>query len=201
MGDLTKEEVRKIAKHANFKNHAKKDSTGICFIGERKFKIFLNEYLPAKKGFIQTVDGKTIGEHDGLMFYTIGQRQGLKLGGIKNTLDAPWYVVKKNLQENTLIVAQGDHPLLFTKTLYVKNIHWIYDRPMMYPYAVYAKTRYRQMDEACIIQEISENHYKVEFARPQRAVTPGQSVVFYQHARCLGGGIILDEKEGENIAR
>jgi tRNA-uridine 2-sulfurtransferase len=202
LGDLTKEEVRNIAKNANFKNHAKKDSTGICFIGERKFKKFLNEYLPAKTGLIQTVHGETLGEHDGLMFYTIGQRQGLKLGGIKNKSDAPWYVVKKNLQENTLMVAQGnDHPLLFTKTLYVKNIHWIYDKPMVYPYALHAKTRYRQLDEACIIQEIRENHYQVEFARPVRAVTPGQSVVFYQQVHCLGGGIILDSDEGDTLAK
>jgi len=202
VGDLTKEEVRKIAKETHLKNHGKKDSTGICFIGERKFKKFLNEYLPTKPGFIQTVEGKTIGTHDGLMFYTIGQRQGLNVGGLKNSMQAPWYVVKKNLKENTLIVAQGkDHPLLFTKSLYVKNIHWIFATPMVYPYAAYAKTRYRQIDEPCIIQEIAENYYKVEFARPQRAITSGQSVVFYQHAHCLGGGIILDEKEGVEIAK
>lgn len=201
LGDITKKAVRQIAKDANFKNHEKKDSTGICFIGERNFKNFLNDYLPAKPGKIVTEHGDVIGEHDGLMFYTLGQRQGLKIGGQKNAKGAPWYVVQKNLKENVLVVAEGqNHPLLFQSSLFVKNIHWIHTAPTKFPFATYAKTRYRQPDEACMIHHISENHFKVNFTHPQRAITPGQSIVFYQDAECLGGGIIEDI-EGECIAR
>lgn len=193
VGELQKAEVRTIAKKMGFKNHAKKDSTGICFIGERKFKNFLNDYLPAKPGPIMTPEGKTIGTHDGLMFYTLGQRQGLKIGGMKDQLEAPWYVVTKNIEENILIVAQGEnHPLLFSDSLIAENVHWIDETPD-FPLKLFAKTRYRQPDQACIIECREDNKYVVRFDSPQRAVTPGQSVVFYQGEKCLGGGVIISE--------
>lgn len=191
VGNLEKKSVRELAKKMGLKTHAKKDSTGICFIGERKFKNFLNEYVKATPGSIKTIEGKTIGTHDGLMFYTLGQRQGLKIGGLKNTPEAPWYVVSKNIADNILIVAQGEnHPALFSKTLTTTKVHWINGEPT-FPLALKAKTRYRQNDQACTIDKINENCYQVIFDDPQRAITPGQSVVFYQNEICLGGGIIF----------
>lgn len=191
IGELNKSRVREIADKAGFKNHAKKDSTGICFIGEKKFKAFLNEYLPAKPGNIETIEGAVIGKHDGLMFYTLGQRQGLKIGGLKKALEAPWYVVGKDNERNTLIVAQGqDHPSLFTNTLKASQIHWIHGSSPELPMQASAKVRYRQADQVCIIHPLNEKQYKIDFIEPQRAVTPGQSVVFYQGDECLGGGII-----------
>ena len=193
IGHLTKQTVRDIAQRAGFKNSLKKDSTGICFIGERKFKAFLSDYLPAQPGNIETITGKIIGTHDGLMFHTLGQRQGLKIGGQKNTPEAPWYVVAKNIEKNALIVAQGhDHPQLYTACLFSYPTHWISTPPESFPYAISAKTRYRQADQPCIIQyNNSQNQYEVNFTEPQRAVTPGQSVVFYEEDSCLGGGIIV----------
>jgi tRNA-specific 2-thiouridylase len=192
LGELHKHTVRTIAERAGFKNHGKKDSTGICFIGERKFKQFLNTYLPAKPGNIETIEGKIIGQHDGLMFHTIGQRQGLHIGGQKDALqEAPWYVIEKNMSKNILIVAQGsNHPRLFSKTLWTNNIHWISHAQLTFPLHLFAKTRYRQPEQACVINQIDNHHYQVDFLEPQRAVTPGQSVVFYQKDVCLGGGII-----------
>jgi tRNA-specific 2-thiouridylase len=191
VGELDKPDVRKIAEKIGLNNHAKKDSTGICFIGERKFKTFLSEYVKAKSGAIKTLEGKTIGQHDGLMFYTLGQRQGLKIGGLKNTPEQPWYVVAKNLEENVLLVAQGhDHPALFVPTLLASQVHWINPTAHTFPLKATAKTRYRQADQACIIEHINEDQYKITFDLPQRAVTPGQSVVFYLNDVCLGGGII-----------
>lgn len=190
VGDLPKQEVRAIAEKMGLKNHAKKDSTGICFIGERKFKAFLNEYLPAQPGNIETEEGKTIGRHDGLMFYTIGQRQGLKIGGRSGQSEAPWYVAAKDLKRNTLIVVQGDqHPALFKDSLIAGGIHWINQAPLL-PLALAAKTRYRQPDQACVIEPVENQHYRITFEQPQRAITPGQSIVFYQDTVCLGGGII-----------
>ncbi|MBV8802232.1 MAG: tRNA 2-thiouridine(34) synthase MnmA [Gammaproteobacteria bacterium] len=190
IGELNKDTVRIIANKAGLKNHAKKDSTGICFIGERKFKQFLNTYLPAKPGLIETLDGKVIGHHDGLMFYTMGQRQGLQIGGQKNSLQAPWYVVAKNIPQNTLIVTQGsNHPSLFATTLWAQSLHWI-NQPPTFPFQTYAKTRYRQTEQPCIINQIDNNQYRVDFEEAQRALTPGQSIVFYQNDVCLGGGII-----------
>lgn len=192
IGELQKTAVRKIADQAGFVNHAKKDSTGICFIGERKFKNFLNEYLPAQPGNIETVDGKIIGQHDGLMFYTLGQRQGLKIGGLKDTNEAPWYVVGKDLEKNHLLVAQGhDHPRLYTHSLIAEKVHWIQTPPTLWPLKISAKTRYRQIDQACVVEQLNEKQYKIDFIEPQRAVTPGQSVVFYLGETCLGGGIIV----------
>lgn len=191
IGELKKNAVRELADQAGFKNHAKKDSTGICFIGEKNFKTFLEEYLPAQPGLIQTTDGATIGQHDGLMFYTLGQRQGLHIGGLKNRTEAPWYVVDKRIESNTLIVAQGkDHPALYKSTLIASHLHWIQGTPPALPFKTQAKIRYRQSDQACMIYSFNENQVKIDFKEPQRAVTPGQSVVFYEGDVCLGGGII-----------
>jgi tRNA-specific 2-thiouridylase len=191
IGELNKETVRTMANKAGLKNHAKKDSTGICFIGERKFKQFLNNYLPAKPGPIETIEGKVIGQHDGLMFYTLGQRQGLQIGGQKNSLQEPWYVVAKNIPHNKLIVTQGsNHPSLFANTLWTQSIHWISAEAPTFPFTTHAKTRYRQTEQACIINQIDDNQYRIDFNDAQRALTPGQSVVFYQNDVCLGGGII-----------
>ncbi len=191
IGHLNKTTVRELAKKAGFLNHIKKDSTGICFIGERKFKNFLNEYLPAQPGNIETPDGHIIGTHDGLMFYTIGQRQGLKIGGCKNLPEAPWYVAHKDLTRNVLCVVQGhEHPLLYASSLLASQIHWINGLPEQFPLQVKAKTRYRQQDQVCIINRLTDETYQIQFAQPQRAITPGQSVVFYQEGVCLGGGII-----------
>ena len=191
VGELPKKTVREIAKKAGFLNHAKKDSTGICFIGERKFKDFLNNYLPAQRGNIETVDGNVIGQHDGLMFYTLGQRQGLNIGGQKNTPEAPWYVAAKDIKRNVLIIVQGhDNPLLYAPQLVATQVHWINEKPSSFPLKIYAKTRYRQSDQACMIQPIQTDRYLIQFTDLQRAVTPGQSVVFYQENVCLGGGII-----------
>jgi tRNA-specific 2-thiouridylase len=192
VGELEKTTVRAIAEKAGFINHAKKDSTGICFIGERKFKNFLNEYLPAQPGKIQTPEGKTIGEHDGLMFYTLGQRQGLKIGGLKHATEAPWYVAGKDISNNILIAVQGhDHPLLYKNTLIAEQVDWINGTPGHFPFKASAKTRYRQQDCECVIEPLNENQYKITFSEPQWAITPGQSVVFYTGDICLGGGIII----------
>ena len=186
---MHKHQVRKLAKELGLKNAEKKDSTGICFIGERKFKTFLNDYLPAKPGPIETAEGERLGQHDGLMFYTIGQRQGLAIGGKKNKTELPWYVADKDVKRNALIVVQGNtHPALFKTTIITSTIHWIATPPPL-PCTIFAKTRYRQADQACQIQQIG-GLYHIIFDQPQRAVTKGQSIVFYQGDICLGGGII-----------
>lgn len=192
VGALEKTQVRELAKKAGLPTHAKKDSVGICFIGERKFKAFLNEYLPAKPGKIETLEGSVLGEHEGLMFYTLGQRQGIKIGGLKGAQEAPWYVIRKDLQRNSLIVAQGnEHAELFTQELGAEQVHWINGEPQTYPLKAMAKTRYRQADQACEIEKVDEKRYRVRFEARQRAVTPGQSVVFYAGEHCLGGGVIV----------
>lgn len=193
LGDIKKDLVREIAEKAGFDNHKKKDSTGICFIGERKFKTFLNDYLPAKPGDIETVTGEVIGSHDGLMFHTLGQRQGLKIGGQKNALEAPWYVAKKDMERNVLIVVQGNtHPMLYATSLIAEQVHWINGRTTQFPLSISAKTRYRQPDQACVIDQIQNiDQYKITFEQPQLAITPGQSVVFYADEICLGGGVIV----------
>ncbi len=191
LGELNKPEVRQLAAQAGFANHAKKDSTGICFIGERKFKAFLSRYLPAQPGEIQTPDGTCIGQHDGLMYYTLGQRQGLGIGGVKNASGEPWYVAGKNLDDNILIVVQGhNHPLLFRKQLSADQLNWIADTPKDIPFRCTAKTRYRQTEQPCTITRLRDNQCTVVFDQPQRTITPGQSVVFYQKDECLGGGPI-----------
>ena len=191
LGELEKPEVRRLAAQAGFANAGKKDSTGICFIGERKFKDFLSRFLPAQPGEIQTPEGKTIGHHDGLMYYTLGQRQGLGIGGARDASGEPWYVVAKNLEDNILVAAQGhDHPLLFRDQLVAEQLHWITVPPETTPLRCTAKTRYRQADQSCTITRLEKDQCTVVFDQPQRAVTPGQSVVFYHHDECLGGGVI-----------
>lgn len=199
VGHLTKQEVRAIAEANGLLTHDKKDSTGICFIGERKFKSFLNQFLPTEPGHIQTLDGETIGQHDGLMFYTIGQRQGLHIGGRALKAELPWYVAAKNKLDNTLLVVQGeDHPALFKEKLLVKALHWINKTPHL-PGVINAKTRYRQKDQSCTLKKLTADDYQVIFAEPQRAITPGQSIVFYQDNICLGGGIIHEDSSESNI--
>lgn len=192
LGELTKPEVRRLAQQAGFANAGKKDSTGICFIGERRFKDFLSQYLPAQPGEMRTPEGELIGQHDGLMYYTLGQRQGLGIGGLKEGSGDPWYVVAKDLDNNILIVAQGhNHPLLFSNQLSANQLNWIAETPQETPLRCMAKTRYRQTDQACTISRLEDDNCDVVFDEPQRAITPGQSVVFYQDDECLGGGVIL----------
>ncbi len=197
VGDLRKEEVRRIAAAAGLPNHAKKDSTGICFIGERKFRDFLARYLPARPGDIETPEGRIIGRHTGLMYHTLGQRQGLGIGGLPEGSGAPWYVVDKALERNVLVVAQGhDHPLLFSRSLSAADLHWVAGGPPPLPCDCTARVRYRQTDQPCRI-EAAGDRLRVVFGQPQRAVTPGQSVVFYQGEVCLGGGIIESFQRSE----
>jgi tRNA-uridine 2-sulfurtransferase len=188
LGHLTKTETRDIAKKIGLSIYNKKDSTGICFIGERNFKRFLEEYLLGQPGEIVTNNNRVIGKHDGLMFYTLGQRKGLHIGGIANTPEKPWYVIEKDLKHNKLIVSQDSHhPMLFSTKLTFKEASWSSGNPPPFPLNCSAKIRYRQDDQICTIF----NDHSVEFASPQRAITPGQAVVFYQGDICLGGGTIL----------
>jgi len=190
VGELPKPQVRDIARKHDLITHDKKDSTGICFIGERRFKDFLQRYLPAQPGVIEDVDGNRVGEHHGLMYHTIGQRQGLGIGGVHGAGDAPWYVVEKDLARNVLIVAQGSqHPRLFKNALLLSEVHWISGEAPALPARIAAKTRYRQSDQACVVERDGDG-YRVRFNTPQRAITPGQSCVFYDGEVCLGGGVI-----------
>jgi len=196
VGELEKPAVRKIAAENNFINHNKKDSTGICFIGERRFKDFLQQYVPAQPGTIETLEGKVIGQHTGLMYHTLGQRQGLGIGGVKGAQDEPWYVVEKDLVRNVLVVTQGDeHPSLYTNTLEACQLNWISGEVAPYKeQRLMAKNRYRQADQACVVSfEQSagdELRCRARFDEPQRSITPGQYVVFYEGEQCLGGAVI-----------
>ncbi len=190
IGALEKPAVRQLAEKNQLVTADKKDSTGICFIGERKFKAFLQEYLLAQPGDIFTEDGVLVGQHDGLMYYTIGQRKGIQVGGVKSHAEQPWYVLRKNIKDNELVIGQGhDNPALFQVQLICESIHWISENTPDFPLECTAKVRYRQQDTACVISQQSEK-IVVSFKQPQRAITPGQSVVFYQGSHCLGGGII-----------
>ena len=190
IGEYQKSEIRQLAKDNNLLTHDKKDSTGICFIGERRFNTFLENYLPAQPGDIRTTEGETIGRHNGLMYYTLGQRKGIGIGGLKNSDEDPWYVVGKNMEHNTLIVAQGhDNPAMFFDTLTTGEINWIAGKPPENP-RVTAKIRYRQADQSCMLADLSKDETTIEFDEAQRAITPGQSVVFYDAEVCLGGGVI-----------
>lgn len=191
LGELEKTRVREIASQLDLATAKKKDSTGICFIGERRFKDFLQTYLPAQAGEIITPKGEVIGQHSGLMYYTLGQRQGLGIGGVKNYPEAPWFVAAKDLTTNQLTVVQGeDHPLLLSSSLVCAAPDWVAGQPPASEFTCTAKVRYRQPDQECKVQVLADSKCQVTFTEPQRAVTPGQSVVFYQERVCLGGGVI-----------
>lgn len=197
IGELEKPYVRELAQQHQLATYNKKDSTGICFIGERDFRSFLQHYLPAQPGEIQTPDGHTLGRHQGLMYYTLGQRQGLGIGGVKGYEGATWYVADKDLDNNILIVVDShDHPLLYSRQLTAIDLHWVAGEVPPLPYRCTARTRYRQQDTACTIEQLDAENYQVIFDEPQWAITPGQSVVFYQQEICLGGGIIQDYQRG-----
>ncbi|MCH1924909.1 tRNA 2-thiouridine(34) synthase MnmA [Shewanella sp. C32] len=191
VGDLEKPRVREIALEQGLVTAAKKDSTGICFIGERKFTEFLGRYLPAQPGVIETVDGEAIGKHQGLMYHTLGQRKGLGIGGMKDSNDDPWYVVDKDLTRNVLIVAQGGHhPRLMSNGLIANQLDWVDREGPTAGSRITVKTRYRQADVPCQVQYNDAGELVVTFDEPVAAVTPGQSAVFYDGEVCLGGGII-----------
>jgi len=191
LGEITKKEVRQIAADLGLPNARKKDSTGICFIGERPFRDFLNRYLPRVPGPIKSVDGKVLGEHMGLAFFTLGQRKGIGLGGSQDGTGDAWYVARKDIANNTLYVAQGhDHPWLLTNTLSAMDASWVAGHePTLGSYS--AKTRYRQDDAVCIMTAEYDHSFDLRFESAQWAVTPGQSAGLYEGARCLGGGIIV----------
>jgi tRNA-specific 2-thiouridylase len=191
VGHLHKSEVRRIAREAGLANHAKRDSTGICFIGERPFREFLSRYLPREPGPIATPEGERVGEHQGLMYYTIGQRQGLGIGGRRDARSEPWYVAGKDLEANTLVVVQGhDHRLLLRDRLHAADASWIAGEAPRADEALAAKTRYRQADSACALSAAHAHAFDLAFGEPQWAVTPGQSAVLYRGEVCLGGGVI-----------
>lgn len=199
LGEIQKPQVRQLAADIGFDNHAKKDSTGICFIGERKFSEFLSRYLPAQPGNIISTDGQTIGQHNGLMFYTLGQRQGLGIGGRIGASDEPWFVVDKDLSNNQLIAAQGhNHPRLLHRYLRAAQIDWVSGRSPTFPFQCQAKIRYRQQAQPCTLDGLPDGDLLIRFDHPQRAITPGQSVVIYDHEICLGGAII-DQYSNEPI--
>ena len=187
LGEISKPQVRQIADDLGLVTHNKKDSTGICFIGERRFKDFLSEYLKPNPGNMVDENGKTVNQHDGLMYYTLGQRQGLDIGGAGEA----WYVAGKDLERNELLVVQGhNHPALFTQTVVASGPEWVSTNPPQIGEALKAKTRYRQNDQSCVVQEIDDNHIQIQFSEPQRAVTPGQALVLYSERLCLGGATI-----------
>lgn len=187
LGDMEKSKVRELAAGANLATASKKDSTGICFIGERNFKEFLGGYLPAQKGNMETIDGKVVGHHDGLMYYTIGQRRGLGIGGDGD----PWFVIGKDMERNVLYVGQGfHHEMLYSDSIIASNVSWIFNENIPETFECTAKFRYRQPDNKVTIERLDDSKVKVIFHEPIRAIAPGQAVVFYQGEECLGGGII-----------
>ncbi|WP_269845689.1 tRNA 2-thiouridine(34) synthase MnmA [Salipaludibacillus keqinensis] len=187
LGEIEKPRVREIAREAELATATKKDSTGICFIGERNFKEFLSQYLPAQPGNMETLDGEVKGKHDGLMYYTLGQRQGLGIGGAGE----PWFVVGKDLKKNVLLVGQGfHHPALYSEGLVAEGLNWVSGNAPKESFTCTAKFRYRQQDHGVKVEPLESGHVKVWFDEPERAVTPGQSVVFYDGDICLGGGTI-----------
>ncbi len=191
VGELTKNEVRALARKAGLAPHDRRDSTGICFIGERPFREFLKQYLPPHPGDVETVDGAVVGRHEGLMYYTLGQRRGLGIGGRRGHLGSPWYVVGKDAARNVLVVAQDhDHPRLYSRRLHAGDVRWVAGEPPKLPLRCQARVRYRQADQVCRVSAAGDT-VRVEFDQPQRAATPGQFVVLYQGEECLGGGVIL----------
>ena len=192
LGGLPKPRVRELARQAGIPVAEKKDSTGICFIGERPFREFLQRYMPIQPGDMLTPEGRVVGRHQGLMYYTLGQRQGLGIGGVKGAEEGvPWFVADKDLDKNQLIVVQGhEHPLLLTPTLQASDLNWIGEPPVA-GHRYSAKTRYRQQDAACEVTRIDGDNLALSFDEAQWAVTPGQSVVVYDGDVCLGGGVIV----------
>ncbi|MFK3648711.1 tRNA 2-thiouridine(34) synthase MnmA [Lysobacter enzymogenes] len=191
LGELLKRDVREMARAAQLPTAAKKDSTGICFIGERDFREFLSRYLPARDGEIRTPDGRSVGRHPGVFYFTLGQREGLNIGGVRGFEQAPWYVVGKDVAGNVLYVDQGsDTPWLRSQTLATETAHWIAGSPPARRFACAAQTRYRQSDQSCEVEVGQDGTLSVRFAEPQRAVTPGQSLVLYAGEECLGGAVI-----------
>jgi tRNA-uridine 2-sulfurtransferase len=191
VGELPKREVRAIAERIGLPNARKKDSTGICFIGERPFREFLNRYLPMRHGPILDEHGAKVGEHVGLAFYTLGQRKGIGLGGVREGSGEPWYVARKDVASNTLYVVQGhDHPWLMSTRLRADSAHWIAGEPPIDDGTLGAKTRYRQVDSRCRLERAAGAEFELAFDEPQWAVTPGQSAVLYRGEVCLGGGVI-----------
>ncbi len=191
LGDIAKREVRAIARREGIPTHAKKDSTGICFIGERPFRDFLARYLPRTPGPVVTPEGVVVGRHQGIAYYTLGQRQGLGIGGTRHGTAAPWFVAGKDLPRNALVAVQGrEHPLLYRRTVDALEMHWISGQAPALPRRVGAKTRYRMPDAACTLMT-SEGGCRAEFDAPQWAPTPGQYLVIYDDDVCLGGGVIV----------
>ncbi|MEZ0231942.1 MAG: tRNA 2-thiouridine(34) synthase MnmA [Methylophilaceae bacterium] len=191
LGHLLKREVRDIARNAQLATSEKKDSTGICFIGERPFREFLNRYLPREPGEMQTPEGTVVGQHDGLMYYTLGQRQGLKIGGSRESNGEPWFVAAKDMERNVLVVVQGhEHPMLLNDGLVANQLHWIAGHEPETHWVYAAKTRYRQPDAPCEIDRLDSESTDIRFGQRQWAITPGQSAVVYESQVCLGGGII-----------
>ena len=190
IGEYTKPQIREIAEKYNLATAKKKDSTGICFIGERDFNEFLSKYLPAKGGNIVNTEGKILGKHNGLMYYTIGQRKGIGIGNSKEGTGEPWFVVDKNLETNELIVTQGDKSVLYSKGLIATDFNFINMEDMEFPLECTVKFRYRQSDSKAVIKKLPDEKYEVLFDEPQKAVTPGQIVVAYKDEVCLGGGVI-----------
>ena len=189
--NIEKPEVRRIAAELGLSTAEKKDSTGICFIGERNFKNFLKGYLPAQPGDIVDLEGRVVGKHDGLMYYTLGQRRGLNIGGMKGGNGERWFVVKKDLENNKLIVSQGEEDALFSDGLFASEMNWIPELPSQKQFDCYAKFRYRQPDQKVRVEVLDKTHIRVDFAERQRAITPGQYVVLYdENGICLGGGVI-----------
>ena len=190
LGSYTKPQIREIAEKYNLKTAKKKDSTGICFIGERNFNEFLSKYLPAKKGNIVNTEGMILGRHNGLMYYTIGQRKGIGIGNTKEGTGEPWFVVDKDLEKNELVVTQGDNSVLYSKGLIATDFNFINKDEITFPLNCTLKYRYRQDDSKAVINKLNENEYEVIFDKPQKAVTLGQIVVAYNGEKCLGGGVI-----------
>ena len=189
LGEIDKKELRDIARNNNFITAEKKDSTGICFIGERPFSEFLTTFLPKEKGDIIDQDGSFIKHHNGLPFYTIGQRKGLEIGGGHGDSQEPWFVADKLTESNQIVAVQGNHDLLYHDSLVADDMHWIDDEPKM-PLTCSAKIRYRQASQDCTVSVGESQTIKVFFKESQRAITPGQSIVFYNGDTCLGGSVI-----------
>jgi tRNA-specific 2-thiouridylase len=191
LGEMHKTDVRRLATEAGFAVASKKDSTGICFIGERSYRPFLQRFLPRQPGPMLSDRGERLGEHEGLAFYTLGQRGGLRIGGVHGRPEAPWYVLAKRTQDNTLIVGQGvDHPALYSRQLWTGAGHFIAGQAPAARFRARAKTRYRQPDQSCEVEVRDDGSWHIRFDAPQRAVTPGQSVVLYADQECLGGAVI-----------